>query len=140
MKSRILLLALMAMALVVTSCSKDDESSVPSGYVGTWKCNSYCAFYNLDVFYMMYAEDGYPPTTVTLNADGTCSGSGMFINGNGTWEIDRDGIVRDLYEARVIFHQKEKNDTVFLKAEQKDLKTAYVLLPGYPDQWFVFKK
>ena len=143
MKQKSLLSVMMAMVLVATSCSKseDNGSSIPSDYVGTWTCNEYCQPNNTSLFIAMYAEDGYPSTTVTLNADGTCSGSGLVINGNGTWTIEPGDKFKDGYYAIITFYQNGKVvNTAWVESYMNDHRTGFVRLQNYPDKWFVFKR
>lgn len=137
----VMMVAMMMASVGLTSCSKDDdESQVPSEYVGSWICNSYCDFDHRNRTKTIYSDGIFTPSIVTLNADGTCSGVGMVVNGDATWTIDRGYVFRDFYNARLIFHQNEKDDTVRLQTYLDNLKTAYVLLDGFPDIWFIFKK
>ena len=144
MKQKILLrVMMMTMALVVTSCNKneDDDISSTSEYVGEWVCYSYCQPDDTSVLTPMNAEDGFPFTKVTLNADGTCSGSGMVINGGGTWTIKPGNGWEDGYWAIITFYQNGRTvNTATVVSYKNDHRTGYVRLQGYPDKWFVFKK
>lgn len=131
----------MAVALVVASCSKDDENRIPDGYVGTWTCHYYCAYDDEHRWHPIPNEDDdYTPTTVTLNSNGTGSGSGMLLNGNFTLEIGHESGAGNVYTAIVVFHGEEKNDTAALRVYPDDKERAYVLTTKYPYQWFIFEK
>lgn len=142
------MVALVAMSVNLSSCGGDDDSSssggggggsIPSEYVGTWKCDHYCPADNMNEEWAMYSEDGWPPTTVTINGDGSWSGSGL-INGNGTCSIKKGSLLDDGYYSMITFYQNGKTVTAQVKTYLNDHKTGYVLLQGYPDKWFIFKK
>lgn len=142
MKKKFWILALLAVTLVVASCSKDEGTPVPSRYVGTWTCQYYCDYNNKHIWKRMYEENGdpSPSTTVTVNDDWTCNCSGMLINGNCTWEICYEKVYEKLFAAKTIFHEKEKNDTVVLNFDPGDKERAFVWTGKYPNQWFIFEK
>jgi len=142
MKQGILFLAMMAMALVVTSCSKDDDDEIiPGEFTGKWTCNEYYFTHDSHTVFAMYAEDGYPPTTVTINGDGTCSGSGMVINGSGTCSVKTGNGWNDGYWAIITFYQNGKVvNTATVKSYTNDRRSGDVLLQGHTDKLFIFKK
>lgn len=133
--------AMVAASVSMTSCSKDYGGIIPSEYVGTWTCNQYFLDNNHSEKIAMYAEDGYPPTTVTLNGDGTCSGSGMVINGSGTCTIKKGNGWNDGYWAIITFYQNGKAvNTATVKSYTNDRRSGDVLLQGHQDKLFIFKK
>jgi hypothetical protein len=133
--------AIVAASVNMTSCSKSDDDIIPGYYVGTWTCELYCPANETNMPIVMYAEDGYPPTTVTINGDGTCSGSGMVINGSGTCSVKTGNGWNDGYWAIITFYQNGKTvNTATVKSYKNDHMTGYVLLQGYSDKWFIFKK
>lgn len=140
-----MMVAMMAASVGLSGCSKSDDGgsggSVPSEYVGTWKCDEYCPSDNMNLEVAMYEEDGWPPTTVTINGDGTCSGSGMVINGNGTCSIKTGNKWEDGYWAIITFYQNGKMvSTATVETYTNDHRTGYVALQGYPDKLFIFTK
>ena len=152
MKQRIFTVVMM-MAVMMTasvglaSCGGDDASgsgggggSIPSAYVGTWTCDQYCPEDNTNYLWAMYEEDGWPPTTVTINGDGSWSGNGL-ISGNGSCSIRQGSIADDGYYALITFYQGGKTvSTAKVRTYLNDHRTGFVELQGYPDKWFVFKK
>ena len=142
----VMMAVMMAASVNLTSCGGDDDasssggSSIPSAYVGTWTCDEYCPADNTNQLWAMYEDEGWPPTTVTINADGTCSGSGLVINGSGTCSIKKGSIADDGYYALITFYQGGKSVTAKVRTYMNDHRTGYVELQGYSDKWFVFKK
>ena len=132
----------MAASVGLGGCSKSDSDNViPGGYVGTWTCDEYCPSDNMNLEVAMYEEDGWPPTTVTINGDGSCSGSGLVINGNGTCSIKTGNKWEDGYWAIITFYQNGKMvSTATVKTYTNDHRTGYVALQGYPDKLFIFTK
>ena len=154
MKQRIftvvmMMAVMMAASMNLTSCGGDDASGsggggignpIPSAYVGTWTCNEYCPEDNTYEIWAMYEEDGWPPTTVKINADGSWSGSGL-INGNGDCSVKQGSIEDDGYYALITFRQGGKTvSTAKVRMYLNDHRTGYVELQGYPGKWFIFKK
>lgn len=146
-----MMVALMAASVNLASCSKSDDggsgngggasSSIPSDYAGIWKCDEYCPADKTTEIWSMYEEDGWPPTTVTIKGDGSCSGSGMVINGNGTCTIKKGSKMDDGYYAMITFYQDGKVvSTAKVRSYLNDHRTGYVELQGYSDKWFIFKK
>lgn len=137
-----MMVAMMAASVGLTSCSKSDSDNViPGGYVGTWTCDEYCPSDNMNLEVAMYDEDGWPPTTITINGDGSCSGSGLVINGNGTCSIKTGNKWEDGYWAIITFYQNGKMvSTATVKTYTNDHRTGYVALQGYTDKWFIFTK
>lgn len=151
MKARNLILGMMAVAAMMatnaglTSCSKDDDGGAAdettSDFVGTWMCNKYFENGKSSTKYMMYAEDGYPPTKVTLEADGTCSGSGLVINGSGSYTVKTGNGYTDGYWAIFTFTQNGKVvSTDTLKTYTNDRLTGEVRIQGHAGKTFIFTK
>ena len=141
MKKKFWILVLMAVTLVVASCSKDDEDRIPDGYVGTWTCHYYCLYDDEQRWHPIpNEEDDYTPTTVTMNQNGTGSGSGMLLNGNFTLEIGYETTAGNVYSAIVIFHGEEKNDSAALRVYPYNDERAFVYTAKHPCQWFIFEK
>ena len=144
----VMMAVMMAASVNLTSCGGDDDASssgsgggsIPSAYVGTWTCDEYCPADNTNQLWAMYEDEGWPPTTVTINGDGTCSGSGLVINGSGTCSIKKGSIADDGYYALITFYQGGKSVTAKVRTYMNDHRTGYVELQGYSDKWFVFKK
>ena len=140
-----MMVAMMMASVGLTGCSKDDDGGVAGAMtgdiVGTWTCNQY--FYNDDIhtIYSMYAKNGYPPTLVAINSDGTCSGSGMVINGSGTCTIKQGDKRNDDYWAIITFYQNGKVvNRVTVENFTNDHLSGAVILPGHEDKLFIFKK
>lgn len=148
MKAKILVLvivvAMMTMIVGLTSCSKDDDGvagEMTSDIVGTWMCNQYYLENNYRAKIAMYDGDGCLPTTVTLNANGKCSGSGMVINGQGTFTVKTGNGWYDGYWAIFNFIQDDKVvSTDTLKSFTNDLLTGEVRIHGYTGKTFIFTK
>ena len=152
MKQRIFTVVMIAVMMTASvglaGCGGDDASGsggggignpIPSAYVGTWTCNEYCPEDNTYEIWAMYEEDGWPPTTVTINGDGSWSGNGL-ISGNGSCSIRQGSIADDGYYALITFYQGGKSVTAKVRTYMNDHRTGYVELQGYSDKWFVFKK
>ena len=137
-----MMVAMMAASVGLSGCSKSDSDNViPGEYVGTWTCDEYCPSDNMNLEVAMYDEDGWPPTTVTINGDGSCSGSGLVINGNGTCSIKTGNKWEDGYWAIITFYQNGKMvSTATVKTYTNDHRTGYVALQGYTDKLFIFTK
>ena len=138
----VMMAAMVAASVSMTSCGGGgDDDLIPSEYVGTWTCNQY--FYKDDIhtIYSMYAKNGYPPTLVAINSDGTCSGSGMVINGSGTCTIKQGDKRNDDYWAIITFYQNGKVvNRVTVESFTNDHLSGDVILPGHEDKLFIFKK
>lgn len=140
MKQRILslvvMVAMMAASVSVTSCSKDDDDVIPSVYAGTWTCDE---FYFTDNRYAGYS---IATMTVTLNPDGTWTWSNSKIfDGSGTCSIKTGNVWEDGYCAIITFYQDGKvMTTATVRSYKNDHLTGYVQLQGYDDVMFIFKK
>ena len=120
----VMMVAMMAASVGLTSCSKDDDGGVAGAMtgdiVGTWVCDE---------------------AIVTLNADGTCSGSGVVINGNGNFSVKTGNFLKDDYHAVFTFMQNGKTvRTATLVSYTNDHKRGWVKLSGYEGETFIFDK
>lgn len=132
----VVMVAMMAASVSVTSCSKDDEDVIPSVYAGTWTCSD---FYYTDDIYKGYSMA--TPTTVTVNGDGTCSGTGLVIDGNGTCSIKTGNGWEVGYWAIITFYQDGKVvNTATVRSYKNDHLTGYVQLQGHDEVMFIFEK
>lgn len=148
MKIRLLFLA-MAAALIaasvgLTSCSKEDgdvPGGVNSNFVGTWVCDHYYVGTRDNLLYPMGDLYDLPLTTVVLNSNGTCSGSGIVINGNGSYTVQMKDYKKDDNYSVLTFTQNGKVVcTATLKTYTNDHKKGWVRLSGYDDKTFIFLK
>jgi hypothetical protein len=141
----VMMVAMMAASVGLTSCSKDDDGGVAGAMtgniVGTWNCEYYCIDGSSGNQYPMGDDYDLPFTTVTLRADGTCEGSGVIINGKGNYTVVTANGWEDGYWAIFTFTQNGKTVcTATLESYNNDRMTGYVTASGHGDKWFVFKK
>lgn len=133
--------ALMAASVGLTSCSKDDAGDMDSEFEGTWKAENYYEGSRDNLLYPMGDLYDLPATTVALNNDGTCSGRGLVINGNGTFTVKKYDWKEVGYWATFTFMQEGKVVcTATLTSYTNDHKKGYVKLSGYDGKTFVFLK
>lgn len=147
MKKNMILLCVMMVAMMVasvglTSCSDEGIAGEMTEYiVGTWKCNQYYLGDNYREKIYIRNGDGCVPTTVTLNANGKCSGNGMIINGQGTFTVKTGNRWNDGYYAILTFMQEGNvTSTVTVKSYTNDHLTGEAQLSGYDGKTFIFTK
>lgn len=140
----VMMVAMMAASVGLTSCSKDDDGvagAMTGDIVGTWRCESYQDGSNDNYLYPMGDDYDLPVTTITLRSDGTCEGSGVIINGKGNYTVVTANGWEDGYWAIFTFTQNGKTVcTATLESYTNDHRTGYVTLSGHGNKWFVFKK
>ena len=140
----VMMVAMMAASVGLTSCSKDDDGvagAMTGDIVGTWKCEYYCIDGSSGSQYPMGDDYDLPVTTITLRSDGTCEGSGLIVNGKGNYTVKTGKWWEDGYSAIFTFTQNGKTVcTVTLESFNNDHRTGYVTVSGHGDKWFVFKK
>lgn len=143
MKRILLFMCLMAAVAVtgmgLAGCQNDAAEEIDSDFVGTWKCDRYYVGDEYNVLYPM--RNDLPETTVVLNADGTCSGQGVVINGNGSFTIKTYNKNNTGYWAVFTFVQNgETVCTATLVSFTNDHKEGYLKLSGYDNKTFIFKR
>ena len=136
--------AMMTASVGITSCNNDEGGS-PGGikdeYVGTWVCNDYYVGDRDNLLYPMGDLYDLPTTTVILNSNGKCSGSGIVIDGQGTFSVKSGNVYDDGYWAIFTFKQNgQVVCTATLKTFTNDHKKAWVRLSSYEGKTFIFKK
>ena len=140
----VMMVAMMAANVGLTSCSKDDDGvagAMTGEIVGTWKCEYYCIDGSSGSQYPMGDDYDLPVTTITLRSDGTCEGSGLIVNGKGNYTVKTGKWWEDGYSAIFTFTQNGKTVcTVTLESYNNDHRTGYVTLSGHGNKLFVFKK
>ena len=140
----VMMVAMMAASVGLTSCSKDDDGvagAMTGEIVGTWKCEYYCIDGSSGSQYPMGDDYDLPVTTITLRSDGTCEGSGLIVNGKGNYTVKTGKWWEDGYSAIFTFTQNGKTVcTVTLESYNNDHRTGYVTLSGHGNKLFVFKK
>ena len=132
-----------AVAIVMISCSKDDDddSNIPDDVVGTWVMDGYYKGDDTHTCWFAYEEDGIQETTITLKKNGKCSGKGMIINGEGDYIVKTGNKWNDGYWAIFQFVQNgSKMSTVTLTSFDNDRLTGYVEIDGYDQKLFIFRK
>ena len=108
MKKKLLISSILmtAVAIVMISCSKDDDdSNIPDYVVGTWVMDGYYKGDDTHTHWFTYEEDGIQETTITLKKNGKCSGKGMLINGEGDYIVKTGNKWNDGYWAIFQFVQ-----------------------------------
>lgn len=140
----VMMVAMMAANVGLTSCSKDDDGvagAMTGDIVGTWNCDYYSIDGSSGTRYPMGDDYDLPMTTVTLRSDGTCEGSGVIINGKGNYTVVTANGWEDGYWAIFTFTQNGKTVcTATLESYTNDRMTGYVTVSGHGNKWFVFKK
>lgn len=144
MKKKLLIYSILmtAVAIVMISCSKDDDdSNIPDYVVGTWVMDGYYKGDDTHTCWFAYEEDGIQETTITLKKNGKCSGKGMIINGEGDYIVKTGNKWNDGYWAIFQFVQNgSKMSTVTLTSFDNDRLTGYVEIDGYDQKLFIFRK
>lgn len=144
MKKKLLIPSILmtAVAIVMISCSKDDDdSNIPDDVVGTWVMDGYYKGDDTHTHWFTYEEDGIQETTITLKKNGKCSGKGMIINGEGDYIVKTGNKWNDGYWAIFQFVQNgSKMSTVTLTSFDNDRLTGYVEIDGYDQKLFIFRK
>ena len=144
MKKKLLISSILmtAVAIVMISCSKnDDDSNIPDYVVGTWAMDGYYKGDDTHTRWFTYEEDGIQETTITLKKNGKCSGKGMLINGEGDYIVKTGNKWNDGYWAIFQFVQNgSKMSTVTLTSYDNDYLTGYVEIDGYDQKLFIFRK
>ena len=144
MKKKLLISSILmtAVAIVMISCSKDDDdSNIPDYVVGTWVMDGYYKGDDTHTHWFTYEEDGIQETTITLKKNGKCSGKGMLINGEGDYIVKTGNKWNDGYWAIFQFVQNgSKMSTVTLTSFDNDRLTGYVEIDGYDQKLFIFRK
>ena len=144
MKKKLLISSILmtAVAIVMISCSKDDDdSNIPDYVVGTWVMDGYYKGDDTHTHWFTYEEDGIQETTITLKKNGKCSGKGMIINGEGDYIVKTGNKWNDGYWAIFQFVQNgSKMSTVTLTSFDNDRLTGYVEIDGYDQKLFIFRK
>ena len=140
----VMMVAMMAANVGLTSCSKDDDGvagAMTGDIVGTWNCDYYSIDGSSGSQYPMGDDYDLPVTTITLRSDGTCEGSGLIVNGKGNYTVKTGKWWEDGYSAIFTFTQNGKTVcTVTLESYNNDHRTGYVTLSGHGNKLFVFKK
>lgn len=144
MKKKLLISSILmtAVAIVMISCSKDDDdSNIPDYVVGTWVMDGYYKGDDTHTHWFTYEEDGIQETTITLKKNGKCSGKGMLINGEGDYIVKTGNKWNDGYWAIFQFVQNgSKMTTATLTSFDNDRLTGYVEIDGYDQKLFIFRK
>ena len=144
MKKKLLISSILmtAVAIVMISCSKDDDdSNIPDYVVGTWVMDGYYKGDDTHTHWFTYEEDGIQETTITLKKNGKCSGKGMLINGEGDYIVKTGNKWNDGYWAIFQFVQNgSKRTTATLTSFDNDRLTGYVEIDGYDQKLFIFRK
>ena len=144
MKKKLLISSILmtAVAIVMISCSKDDDdSNIPDYVVGTWVMDGYYKGDDTHTHWFTYEEDGIQETTITLKKNGKCSGKGMLINGEGDYIVKTGNKWNDGYWAIFQFVQNgSKMTTATLTSFDNDRLTGYVEIHGYDQKLFIFRK
>ena len=144
MKKKLLISSILmtAVAIVMISCSKDDDdSNIPDYVVGTWVMDGYYKGDYTHTHWFTYEEDGIQETTITLKKNGKCSGKGMLINGEGDYIVKTGNKWNDGYWAIFQFVQNgSKMTTATLTSFDNDRLTGYVEIDGYDQKLFIFRK
>ena len=144
MKKKLLISSILmtAVAIVMISCSKDDDdSNIPDYVVGTWVMDGYYKGDDTHTQWFTYEEDGIQETTITLKKNGKCSGKGMLINGEGDYIVKTGNKWNDGYWAIFQFVQNgSKMTTATLTSFDNDRLTGYVEIDGYDQKLFIFRK
>ena len=144
MKKKLLISSILmtAVAIVMISCSKDDDdSNIPDYVVGTWVMDGYYKGDDTHTCWFAYEEDGIQETTITLKKNGKCSGKGMIINGEGDYIVKTGNKWNDGYWAIFQFVQNgSKMTTATLTSFDNDRLTGYVEIDGYDQKLFIFRK
>ena len=144
MKKKLLISSILmtAVAIVMISCSKDDDdSNIPDYVVGTWVMDGYYKGDDTHTCWFAYEEDGIQETTITLKKNGKCSGKGMLINGEGDYIVKTGNKWNDGYWAIFQFVQNgSKMTTATLTSFDNDRLTGYVEIDGYDQKLFIFRK
>lgn len=144
MKKKLLISSILmtAVAIVMISCSKDDDdSNIPDYVVGTWVMDGYYKGDDIHTHWFTYEEDGIQETTITLKKNGKCSGKGMLINGEGDYIVKTGNKWNDGYWAIFQFVQNgSKMTTATLTSFDNDRLTGYVEIDGYDQKLFIFRK
>ena len=144
MKKKLLISSILmtAVAIVMISCSKDDDdSNIPDYVVGTWVMDGYYKGDDIHTHWFTYEEDGIQETTITLKKNGKCSGKGMLINGEGDYIVKTANKWNDGYWAIFQFVQNgSKMTTATLTSFDNDRLTGYVEIDGYDQKLFIFRK
>ena len=144
MKKKLLISSILmtAVAIVMISCSKDDDdSNIPDYVVGTWVMDGYYKGDDTHTHWFAYEEDGIQETTITLKKNGKCSGKGMLINGEGDYIVKTGNKWNDGYWAIFQFVQNgSKMTTATLTSFDNDRLTGYVEIDGYDQKLFIFRK
>ena len=142
MKKKLLISSILmtAVAIVMISCSKDDDdSNIPDYVVGTWVMDGYYKGDDTHTHWFTYEEDGIQETTITLKKNGKCSGKGMLINGD--YIVKTGNKWNDGYWAIFQFVQNgSKMTTATLTSFDNDRLTGYVEIDGYDQKLFIFRK
>ena len=144
MKKKLLISSILmtAVAIVMISCSKDDDdSNIPDYVVVTWVMDGYYKGDDTHTHWFTYEEDGIQETTITLKKNGKCSGKGMLINGEGDYIVKTGNKWNDGYWAIFQFVQNgSKMTTATLTSFDNDRLTGYVEIDGYDQKLFIFRK
>ena len=144
MKKKLLISSILmtAVAIVMISCSKDDDdSNIPDYVVGTWVMDGYYKGDDTHTHWFTYEEDGIQETTISLKKNGKCSGKGMLINGEGDYIVKTGNKWNDGYWAIFQFVQNgSKMTTATLTSFDNDRLTGYVEIDGYDQKLFIFRK
>lgn len=90
-KTKLFLLAMMAMVIAFSGCSKDDDDDF--SIVGTWQQESFEMAVNFGVpgvDDMVFADDEGEDVTITFNEDGTGSATDSDGTDSFTWTLSGD--------------------------------------------------
>ena len=144
MKKKLLFFSILAtaVALIMISCSKDDDDNgIPDYVVGTWTMDGYYKGDDTHTIWYTFDEDGIQETTVTLQRNGMCSGTGILFNGDAEFTVKTGNKWNDGYWAIINFYKAGKIvSTATLTSYDNDRLTGYVKIDGYDQKLFIFRK
>lgn len=107
-KTRLLFLAMMAMVIAFSGCSKDDDFSI----VGTWQQEAFEMTVNFGFGEdMVIDEDEGEDITITFNADGTGSATDSDGTDTFTWNLSGDVLTISDNEMNLSLNLTTKTDT-----------------------------